>query len=215
VPVRAKGGIPWNDSPKMPAPVPFQLPPNPLAIGVPRAGAPPLVLDITTSVVPEGKVRVALNKGELLPEGAVVDSEGRPSRDPKAFYGPPAGALLPMGGHKGAGLCLILDLLAGALTGGGRSDPQIEGNGNNMLAIFIAPDGFAGAAALAADARDLAIWVKSAAPAVPGDEIMVPGEREARLRDARLVDGVPIDPETWRQIAAAGAALGVAAPRPA
>jgi uncharacterized oxidoreductase len=190
-----------------------RLPPNPFSIGVPRAEGPPLVLDVTTSVVPEGKVRVALNSGASLPEGAVIDAVGRPSRDPKAFYGPPAGALLPMAGHKGSGLCLMIDLLAGALTGGGRADPNVEGHGNNMLAIFLAPERLGGAQSLAADAADLAAWVKSAAPIEPGVEVLVPGEREATLRVERLARGVPLDAETWRQIASAGTALGVPPPQ--
>jgi uncharacterized oxidoreductase len=188
-----------------------RLAPNPLAIGVPRADGPPIVLDITTSVVPEGKVRVALNRGDLLPEGAMVDAEGRPSRDPAAYYGPPAGALLPIAGHKGAGLCMMLDLLAGALTGGGCSDPRVDGKGNNMLALLIAPDRLAGGEALAGEARDLALWMKSAAPLTPGDEILVPGEREARLDAERRARGVPLDSETLRQLATAAAALGVSA----
>ena len=190
-----------------------RLPPNPLAMGVPREGGPPLVLDITTSVVPEGKVRVALNAGAQLPEGALVDAEGRPSRDPRAFYGPPAGALLPMGGHKGGGLCVMVDLLAGALTGGGCADPKSDGAGtNNMFAIFVAPERLAGTESLLADARELAEWVGSAAPLAPGGEVLLPGEREARLRVERLRGGVPLDAATWRQIGVAAAALGVASP---
>jgi uncharacterized oxidoreductase len=161
-------------------------------------------------VVPEGKVRVALNRGAELPEGAVVDSEGRPSRDPRAYYGPPAGALLPIAAHKGAGLCMMIDLLAGALTGGGCSDPRVDGKGNNMLAVFIAPDRLSGGDALRDEARDLALWMKSAAPLRAGDEILVPGELEARCRAARVERGVPLDGETLRQIAAAATALGVA-----
>jgi len=187
-----------------------RLAPNPLAIGVPRVDGPPLVLDITTSVVPEGKVRVALNRGAELPEGAVVDAEGRPSRDPRAYYGPPAGALLPIAAHKGAGLCMMIDLLAGALTGGGCSDPRVDGKGNNMLAIFVAPDRMAGGEALREDACDLALWMKSAAPLRAGDEILVPGELEARHRAERLATGVPLDAETLRQIADAAASRGVA-----
>jgi uncharacterized oxidoreductase len=187
-----------------------RLAPNPLAIGVPRADGPPLILDITTSVVPEGKVRVSLNRGAELPEGAIVDAEGRPSRDPRAYYGPPSGALLPIAGHKGAGLCMMIDLLAGALTGGGCSDPRVDGKGNNMLAVFIAPDRLSGGDALRDEARDLALWMKSAAPLRAGDEILVPGELEARCRAERMARGVPLDAETARQIAAAATALGVA-----
>ena len=77
---------------------------NPVAAGVPVEGAPPLVLDIATSVIAEGKIQVARNKGEKLPAGMVVDGAGRPTDDPEAFYANPPGAILPFGGHKGSGL---------------------------------------------------------------------------------------------------------------
>jgi uncharacterized oxidoreductase len=186
-----------------------RLAPNPLAIGVPRAGAPPLVLDITASVVPEGKVRVALNEGRSLPPGAIIDAAGRPSGDPRAFYGPPAGALLPIGGHKGAGLCMMIDLLAGALDGGGCSDPRVDGKGNNMMSIFIDPGRLAGDGPMRAAAADLADWVKTAAPLAPGDEVLVPGEREARLRTQRTAAGVPLDPATRAQIVDTATRLGI------
>ena len=82
---------------------------------------------------------MALNEGKPLPEGAAIDANGDPTRDPKAYYGPPAGALLPIGGHKGSGLCMAIDLLAGALTRGGTSDPRKVAFGNNLLSIYVAP----------------------------------------------------------------------------
>jgi uncharacterized oxidoreductase len=188
-----------------------RLAPNPLAIGMPRAGGPPLVLDITTSVVPEGKVRVALNRGAQLPEGAAIDAAGNPTRDPAAYYGPPPGALLAMGGHKGSGLCMMVDLLAGALTGGGSSDPRVSGRGNNMLSIYIDPEHLSGRAALDDAAADLAAWVRSATPIAPDGEVLVPGEMEARCRRERSANGVPLDATTWGQISEAAAALGLAA----
>ena len=94
---------------------------NPMAIGVPLAGAPPAILDITTSTVAEGKLMVASNKGEHVPEGWIVDKHGRPTTDPKDFYD--GGALLTIGAHKGSGLSILTDLLAGAVTTGSSSDP--------------------------------------------------------------------------------------------
>src|SRR4030095_1264955 len=110
---------------------------NPLAIGVPVAGGPPVILDITTSTVAEGKLMVALNKGERVPPGWIVDRDGRPTTDPKDFYD--GGALLTIGAHKGSGLSIITDLLAGAVTTGRSSDPGDTVLRNNMLSIFIAP----------------------------------------------------------------------------
>jgi uncharacterized oxidoreductase len=80
---------------------------------------------------------VALNKGEQVPPGWIVDREGRPTTDPKDFYD--GGALLTIGAHKGSGLSIITDLLAGAVTTGRSSDPGDTVLRNNMLSIFIAP----------------------------------------------------------------------------
>jgi uncharacterized oxidoreductase len=186
--------------------------PNPLSIGVPNADGPPFLLDITSAVIPEGKVMVALNRGDALPEGAAIDADGRPTRDPKAFYGPPQGALLPIGGHKGFGLCMAIDLLAGALTRGGCSDPRQTLFGNNMLSIYIDPDAMGSGTYLADAARDLSAWVRSATPIRPGDEILAPGDMELRNRRHRLAHGVPLDPTTWRSICDVAATLGVSAP---
>ena len=89
---------------------------NPLAVGVPLAGGDPAILDITTSTVAEGKLMVALNKGEHVPEGWIVDKHGKPTTDPKEFVA--GGALLTIGAHKGSGLSIITDLLAGAISTG-------------------------------------------------------------------------------------------------
>ncbi len=190
-----------------------RLAPNPMAIAVPQLGRHPLLLDITASVVPEGKVKVALNTGALLPEGAALDAQGKPTRDPRGYYGPPKGALLPSGGHKGSGLCIMIDLLAGALTGGGASDPRVEGRGNNLLSLYIDPAHLEGRDALELAARDLSDWVTSATPLTPGGDVLAPGDYEARMRADRLQHGVPLDTETWRQLCAAATRVGVDAPR--
>ncbi len=186
-----------------------RLPPNPMAIGIPRPDSAPFILDFTASVVPEGKVLVALNAGELLPEGAAIDAAGRPTREPKDYYGPLPGALLPIGGHKGSGLCMAIDLLAGALTRGGCSDPKEIKFGNNMLSIYIDPATLGSDDYLANSVADLTEWVKSAAPVSAGTEVLVPGEREARLRSERSVSGVPLDETTWLQIVETAEQLNV------
>ena len=88
---------------------------NPIAAAVPIADHPPVVIDFSTSVVAEGKVRVARNKGQALPAGWIQDAEGRPSTNPEDLYA--GGTLLPMAGHKGYGLSLLVELLGGMLTG--------------------------------------------------------------------------------------------------
>ena len=100
---------------------------NPIAAGIPVAGRPPLLLDISACTIAEGKIRVALNKGVPVPENCIIDAQGRPTTDPRVFYADPPGAILPIAGHKGYGLAILCEVLAGALTGGGCSNPANAG----------------------------------------------------------------------------------------
>jgi uncharacterized oxidoreductase len=176
---------------------------NPVCIGLPRAGRQAIVLDMATSKVAFGKVKVARNKGGPVPEGAIIDAAGEPTVDPAVMFAEPIGALLPFGEHKGYGLGLMCDLLAGALAGGGTNRPETQASNaiiNNMLSIIIDAAAVAGAASLEAEIEALCAWVK-ASPARPGvDQVLLPGEPERRARAARERDGVPIDRGTWRQL---------------
>src|SRR5256886_5290403 len=106
----ALGVAPWGRAPR-------RLATNPHAVGVPGRSGAAMLLDFATSVVAEGKLRVKFNRKEQAPPGWMLDSEGRPSTDPQKFYGPPKGSLLPMGEHKGYGLALVVEILAGILSG--------------------------------------------------------------------------------------------------
>lgn len=184
---------------------------NPLAIGVPLAGGEPTILDITTSTVAEGKLMVALNKGESVPEGWIVDKDGNPTIDPKDFYD--GGALLTIGAHKGSGLSILTDLLAGAITTGKSSDPDDKVLRNNMLSIFIDPAVYDGEHTVLAEAKRLVEYVKASPPAVPGQPVLGPGDVERRTRATRLADGVPIDDKTLADLIEAAQAVGIDAAR--
>jgi uncharacterized oxidoreductase len=187
---------------------------NPIAIGIPVAEGPPVILDFATAAIAEGKVRVARNKGVEVPAECLLDADGQPTTDPRALYADPPGSLLPFGGavtgHKGGALWLLTDLLAGSLTGGGCSRSPEPGLavGSNLLSIVIAPELVAGADMLA-EVHRYVEFVKSARPRAPGGEVLVPGEPEQRTRAARLADGIPIDPTTWDQIMAAAERVGL------
>jgi hydroxycarboxylate dehydrogenase B len=188
---------------------------NPIAAGAPRADGPPLILDISTSAIAEGKIQVALNQGKELPEGCTIDADGRPNRDPARFYGPPEGALLPVGGHKGYGLSVFCEILAGALTGGLTTNRDNETAGrlvNNMMSIVFDPAAFCGADEFRAEVTRMAQWVKASPPAVPGGEVLLPGELERRTRAERELNGIPIDVVTKRQINDAVRPLGLELP---
>ncbi len=186
---------------------------NPIAAGVPMPDGAPMILDMSTCVVAEGKIQVARNKGEPLPAGAVLDGHGQPTRDADAFYGSPPGAILPIAGHKGSGLSILCEVLAGALTGGGSSHPDNASAGrlvNNMLTILIDAGSLSGRDAFAADVVRLREWVKGSPPLAAGGEVLVPGEPERRTRRQRLETGSPLDDATRTQIAGAAAQVGLA-----
>lgn len=184
---------------------------NPISIGVPVAGGDPVILDVTTSTVAEGKLMLAMNKGERVPEGWIIDKDGQPTTDPKDFYD--GGALLTVGAHKGSGLSIITDLLAGAVSTGRSSDPADQVLRNNMLSIYIAPAVYDPEGGVAREARRFIDWVKDSPPSRPGAEVLAPGDVERRTRAARLAEGVPLDDKSWADLLAAAASVGIDAER--
>jgi uncharacterized oxidoreductase len=180
---------------------------NPIAAGIPVAGRDPIILDISTSTVAEGKLKVARNKREPVPEGCIIDSEGRPTTDPEQFYGDPPGALLPMAGHKGYGLCLITEIFAGAIAGSGCSKPGETALRNGLLSIIIDlkqlphRDRFDGEVGRFLD------FVQSSRRASPDAEILIPGDIERRTREHRIANGIPLDQQTWRGLEEAGGSM--------
>jgi uncharacterized oxidoreductase len=185
---------------------------NPIAAGVPVPEGPPIILDMSTCTIAEGRIRVAFNKGVKVPEGCLLDGQGRPTDDPESFYAAPPGAILPLGGHKGYGLSVVAEVLAGALTGGGCSHFGVDRLANNMLSILFDPAFFRSAGDFSEEIRGLIAHVKSARTITPAGEILMPGEPEARTRARRLREGIEIDERTWGQIVAAGESLGVPIP---
>jgi len=187
---------------------------NPIAAGAP--GEVPIILDISTSAIAEGKIQVALNRGDTLPPGCTIDSEGQPNQDPKTFYGPPAGALLPVGGHKGYGLSVFCEIFAGALSGGLTTNPaNATANRlvNNMLSIVFDAEAFCGAQAFRDEIGRMASWVRASPPIAAATEVVLPGEIERRTRAERECEGVPLDLVTRRQIADSVRPLGIAMPK--
>lgn len=187
---------------------------NPCCIAVPAAGGhPAVVLDFATSLVALGKVRVALNKGETLPEGTLIDAAGRGTTDPAVMYTDPRGAILPFGLHKGYGLAFLCELLAGAFTGGGTVSTvpyEKDRITNNMLSIFIDPAQVPGAAGLEAQVAAAIEHVKASPPADPDLPVLVAGEPERAHRAQRLAEGIPVDPTTWGELEQAARSLGTA-----
>jgi uncharacterized oxidoreductase len=189
-----------------------RLSPTPIAFAVPTSEGQPIVLDMTSSVCAEGKLRVMRNRGEALPEGWIIDGHGWPTTDPAAFYGSPQGALLPLGGtvgYKGFGLCLVMDILAGALSGAGCSGSSDAVSMQGLfvsvtnIASFTTPDEFR------EQVQGLVRFVKSSLTLPGVAEILVPGEPEFREERRRRSEGIPLDEGTWRQVLDAAETVGL------
>lgn len=186
---------------------------NPIAFSAPRKDADPLLVDMTTSVVAEGKVRVLVNKGVQAPEGWLIDHEGNPTTDPTVIKGPPPnGAILPMGGivaHKGYGLGLMVEILGGALSGQGcaQGEQIVESNGV-CFTVYNIPF-FSDMDWYYNEVEALINHVKASRTAPGFDEILLPGEPEFRLAAARRRDGIELDDKTWQDIKEAAEIVGL------
>jgi hydroxycarboxylate dehydrogenase B len=189
---------------------------NPVCLAVPTAQEP-VVLDISTSVCAEGKVRVAYNKGQRVPEGWLLDAQGRPTTDPSVLYNEPLGTILPLGGaqaYKGFGLGLLFDMLAGGLSGGPCSLPgRPRSVANAVFFLVLDVQQFAGAEHFMREVTDLANAVRSCPRAEGVGEILLPGDPERKERRRRSEQGVLLDEGTWKQICAAATERGVPIPQ--
>jgi hydroxycarboxylate dehydrogenase B len=191
---------------------------NPFCAAMPDSPAgggdgPAVLLDMATSVIAFGKVKVARNRGVPVPEGCLIDKDGRPTTDPVPIVDRREGAVLPFGGYKGAGLGLMMELLAGALTGAPTVQPGNPRDGgiiNHMLSVILDPAAFADPRAIAAETEAVKAWMRSSRTAPGVEEILLPGDPERRARDERSRLGVPLDPRTIDQLLGAGTSLGLA-----
>ena len=190
---------------------------NPCCIGVPLNGRDPFVLDFATSRVAQGKMRVAHNEGRRVEPGTLIDEQGRPTTDPGVVVVPQSnglfGALMAFGEHKGYGMAVACELLGGALTGSGTwhkpTDPAVRAVTNGMLTILIDPAKLGTQAAFEREALAFVNWLQ-AGPVAPGFEaVQIAGDPERAFRTQRELTGIAVDTQTWQEIVAAGAKVGV------
>ena len=183
---------------------------NPVTIGIPIPGEPPFILDMATSAVAQGKIRVAHNKREKVSPDWLIDDKGNPTSDPQFGVIEPFGALRTFGLHKGYGLAVVCELLGGALTGGGtwHSDERSKKRvWNGMLTILIDPKRLGTADAFATETTAFLESLRKS-PVAPGfDKVRIAGEPERETRARREREGIAIDQNTWEEIIAAGAKL--------
>jgi LDH2 family malate/lactate/ureidoglycolate dehydrogenase len=167
---------------------------NPIAFGLPTATQRPIILDMSTSVVARGKIRLASLIGNSIPLGWAYDHRGVPTEDPHAAL---KGSLAPIGGPKGAGLSLIIDLLAGvltgtALTGEVKNITDISGpsrTGHLMIAIDVGS--FIPLEAFGANVDKVITNIK-ALPSTDGGPVFMPGEMEAISAETRTCEGISL-----------------------
>jgi ureidoglycolate dehydrogenase (NAD+) len=189
---------------------------NPLAVAVPRADGPPILLDMATSAVAMGRVMVARREGRPIPADWAVDADGQPTTDPHE-----AKAVVPLAGPKGYGLAFVVEVLAGLLSGSPTGTEvrrmyddfdEAQGIGHLLGAVdparFLAPEDFT------AGVERLAGQLKATPPAAGFGEVLLPGEPEERTQERHRRDGIPIPEEVSRELAALGAELAVAWPGP-
>lgn len=185
---------------------------NPFAFAAPTSTEQPVLFDIATSVAAAGKLAQAQRRGERLPEGWVIDAEGRWITDPAQVS---AGALMPFGGHKGSGIALLVHLLTGVLAGttvGGEPthehpDERIRGQSTFFLAID--PQHFHSRAAFRALVDRQIEQLHRAVPLPGFTEVLAPGERGWRLAAQRAAEGIPIANEDWSAVLAAISQAGL------
>ena len=190
---------------------------NPLAIGVPAGEEPPLVFDMATSVVARGKIILAAQRGDPIPEGWAVDPDGAPTTDAQAAL---AGAVLPFGGAKGSAISFIIDILSGVLSGAAYAeylntleDLTAEQDLGHLF-LAIPTDLFMPADAFARRMDDLLTMLKRQPPAPGVARVMAPGEPETATAAATEAAGIPLTPDVVEQLVTLGTRLGVALPTP-
>lgn len=185
---------------------------NPVSMGIPVNGKAKPMLDMATSTVALGKVRVAYNRGEKIPTGWVIDEEGHSTDDPEPIWSRREGALTAFGAHKGSGLGIFVELLAGALAGKetvatGNNIPR--GVFNNMLSIVINPEGFDNKDDIEARVLEFYESIKGGKPAAGVDEVLMPGEPEERRELDRRLNGIDVDEATIEQLMQTADSFGI------
>jgi hydroxycarboxylate dehydrogenase B len=177
---------------------------NPVAFSLPNPGGAPITLDIATSAIAAGKVKVAKARHESLPPDVILDKHGNPTVNPQDFID--GGFLLPFGGHKGYALAVIAELLSGPLIGAESFPAVTQRSGIFIFAmnadLFRAKPDYAHALA------ERLGQIKGVPPAPGFKEVLVPGEPEARTRLQREKEGIPIPEDTWQAVIAAARTVG-------
>jgi uncharacterized oxidoreductase len=209
-------GMAWADSGRSPKGVaPFggreaRLGTNPWAMAVPADLDGPFCMDFATSAVAMGKIKLAEARGQEVPLGWIVDSEGDLTTDPARIKG---GALLPLGGpgegYKGTALAAMGEIFCGILTGLGFGVEPTGRHNDGCFLIAIKVEAFRPLLAFRQDVADFAHYLKATPPAKGSSGVLYPGEIEHRQETRRAAAGIEIEAATWQKLGALAAAGGL------
>ncbi len=185
---------------------------NPICVAIPTGGDVDIVLDMASSVVARGKIRLAASKGEPIPLGWALDTQGLPTQDPAAAM---KGTLLPIGGPKGYGLALVVDILAGVLTGSdfGPHIPSVHDSGSSVSAGFAVQAldiaAFTDPRDFERDVQSLIAEIHNSPRASTCERIYLPGEIEWLNKQERLEHGIPVPESLLHELGQVAEELGV------
>ena len=167
---------------------------NPIAVGIP-SNTVPLLFDMSTAAITNGDLIVAIRDGNAIPEGLAFDPKGKPTTDPDAAL---KGSVRPFGGHKGFGLALVTQILAGVLVNAATIPPP--GINYGLLIVAIDPTSFVPLAQFKTEVDKLIACVKENPKESGVKGILIPGERAYRQRETHLADGIHLDETLLREI---------------
>jgi uncharacterized oxidoreductase len=180
---------------------------NPISIAIPSNQKGPVFIDMATSVVASGKLSVAKNRKQSVPDGWLLDRDGNPTTDPANFA-----AILPLGGsqgHKGYGLSFMIEAFAGILTGIGYGVDPKGWHNDGCLLMAINVSAFRPLADFKREVDEMIRIIKSTPPAAGFQEVMYPGEPEYRNHVKRSKEGIFVEDETWEALQRIVKELGI------
>jgi hydroxycarboxylate dehydrogenase B len=176
---------------------------NPMAFGIPARNGRPIILDFATASMSMGEIQKRAARKEAIPDGVILDGQGKPTNDFNAFRGPPRGVFLPFGGHKGSGIALVTELLGGILSGNGPGRDWWDKGGHGINGVFLqafAVEEFQPREDFFDAVDEFVSFIKSSTCAPGFKEIFLPGEMARRREAEQLQRGVEIDEPTWMSL---------------
>ena len=185
---------------------------NPMAFGIPTRNGEPILLDFATASMSMGEIQKRVAKGERIPDGVILDGDGNPTNDFKAFRGPPRGVFLPFGGYKGSGVTLVTEILGGLLSGNGPGKNWWDKGAHGVNGVFLqafAVEEFQPLEQFYDKVDELIAFIRSTRRAPGFSEIVLPGESGRRREALQRKNGVKVDDETWSDLIELAAELGV------